>query len=189
MNRFEKAIHECMVPAEELLERTEKPLHQAILRNFIRHVHLEGSGQYDEILGPEMMVDEPVYRINWGQPLVLRGKDEVRGFYESAGRFVMWNSEDRIAVADWGICDELTFNFLTTGTILGEFGIEVDDKDGHYHYTTRQAFIWPYDGQGRLAGEHLYVDSTTTKVEPVDPAEVITPERSAEIHRELLARL
>jgi hypothetical protein len=113
----------------------------------------------------------------------------VLEFYRSAGRFVMWNSEDRLAVADWGICDELTFNFLTTGAILQEFGIEVDGQGAHYHYTTRQAFVWPYDEQARLAGEHLYVDATTTTVEPVDPSEVVTPERSTEIHEELLARL
>lgn len=189
MNTFEKAIAECMNPVTDLLAVTENPRHRRILQNYRRHVHLEGSGHYDEIVAPDMMVEEPVYRINWGKPVVLRGKQEVIEFYRSASRFVMWNSEDRIAVADWGISDELTFHFLTTGKILAEFGVDVDDKDRRYHYTTRQAFIWPYDERGRLVGEHLYVDETSVSVTPVEAADVLTADQAKEIHEGLLRRL
>ncbi|MCL6633183.1 MAG: hypothetical protein K6T63_11185 [Alicyclobacillus herbarius] len=189
MNRFEREIYQCMEPVAKLLEVTENPHHRAILENYRRHVHLEGSGQYELIVAPDMMVDDPVYRINWGKPMVIRGKQAVIDFYRSAGRYVMWNSEDKIAVADWGLCDELTFNFLATGHILKEFGVDVEDKDAYYHYSTRQAFVWPYDDKARLIGEHLYVDETSASVKKVDPSEVITPERAAEIHLELLHRL
>src|SRR5690606_9142629 len=57
VNRFEKALYETMTPTAELLERTTNPLHRAILLNFWRHVHLEGSGQFDKIVAPDMMVD------------------------------------------------------------------------------------------------------------------------------------
>ncbi|MCL6625366.1 hypothetical protein [Alicyclobacillus shizuokensis] len=189
MNRFEQGIYQCTEPVAKLLEVTDNPHHRAILENYRRHIHLEGSGQYELIVAPDMMVDEPVYRINWGVPTVIRGKQGVIEFYRSAARYVMWNSDDRIAVADWGLCDELTFHFLTTGHILEEFGVEVDDKDAYYHYTTRQAFVWPYDEQARLIGEHLYVDGTSAQVHKVDMEEVVTPERAAEIHLELLRRL
>ncbi|MBX6762787.1 MAG: hypothetical protein K6T51_06800 [Rubrobacteraceae bacterium] len=189
MNRFEEEIYRCMDPVARLLEVTENPHHRAILENYRRHVHLEGSGQFEKIVAPDMMVDEPVYRINWGRPTVIRGKQGVIDFYRSAERYVMWNSEDRIAVADWGLCDELTFHFLTTGDILEEFGIEVENREAHYHFTSRQAFVWPYDEQARLIGEHLYVDETSISVEEVDPSEVVSPDRSREIHLELLARL
>ena len=76
MNRFEKALYETMTPTAELLERTSEPLHRAILLNFWRHVHLEGSGRFDEIVAPDMMVDHPVYRVTWGaHPAVIEGKD------------------------------------------------------------------------------------------------------------------
>ena len=76
MNRFEKAVYDCMLPTARLLEETKKPLHRAILLNFWRHVHLEGSGQYDKIIASDMMVDRPVYRVTWGaNPAVLEGKD------------------------------------------------------------------------------------------------------------------
>jgi len=106
MNRFEKALYETMTPTAELLERTTEPLHRAILLNFWRHVHLEGSGRFDEIVAPDMMVDHPVYRVTWGaHPAVIEGKDGVVAFYNSVGNSVLWNSDDRLAVADWGVAD------------------------------------------------------------------------------------
>ncbi len=48
MNRFERAVYDCMKPTAKLLEQTTKPLHRAILLNFWRHVHLEGAGDYEK---------------------------------------------------------------------------------------------------------------------------------------------
>ncbi len=102
MNRFEQAVHDCMIPTANLLDQTVKPLHRAMLFNFWRHVHLEGAGEYGQIVAPDMMVDHPVYRITWGaNPAVIEGKDGVLGFYHSVGEAVLWNSDDRLAVADW----------------------------------------------------------------------------------------
>lgn len=190
MNRFEQAVYDCMNPAAELLEQTTKPLHRAMLLNFWRHVHLEGAGEYETILAPDMTVDEPVYRVTWGaNPAVITGKDGVLAFYTSVGEAVLWNSDDRLAVADWGICDELTFHQIARGADLEAIGYEVDDADALYHAASRQAFIWPYDSRARLAGEHLYEDKTSLTIEEVNPADAITPARVREIHREQLAKL
>jgi hypothetical protein len=102
---------------------------------------------------------------------------------------VLWHSDDRLAVADWGICDEITFHQLARGADLRAVGYEVEDADVLYHVSSRQAFIWPYDGRARLIGENLYEDKTSLEIEEVDPAEAITPARVREIHRELLAKL
>jgi hypothetical protein len=190
MNRFERAVHDCMNPTAELLERTTNPLHRAMLLNFWRHVHLEGAGEYEQLATPDMMVDEPVYRITWGaNPAVIRGKEGVLAFYRSVGEAVLWNSDDRLAVADWGIADELTFHQLARGADLRAIGYEVDDPDALYHTSSRQAFIWPYDDRARLIGENLYEDKTSLEIEEVPPDEAITPARVREIHRELLAQL
>jgi len=190
MNRFEQAVHDCMNPTAELLERTTNPLHRAMLLNFWRHVHLEGSGEYDALTAPDMMVDEPVYRITWGaSPAVIRGTEGVLAFYRSVGEAVLWNSDDRLAVGDWGIADELTFHQLARGADLQAIGYEVDDPDVLYHASSRQAFIWPYDDRARLIGENLYEDETSLEIEEVPPDEAITPARVREIHRELLAQL
>jgi len=190
MNRFERAVYECMEPTRRLVERTTNPLHRAILLNFWRHVHLEGSAQYERILAPDMTVDHPVYRVSWGaNPAVIEGKEGVLAFYNSVGEAVLWNSEDALAVGDWGVADEITFNQLAYGHTLKAIGYDVAKDDGLYHVYSRQAFIWPYDSQARLAGEHLYEDKTSLKIEEVDPSEAITPARVREIHRELLAKL
>ena len=190
MNRFEQAVQDCMLPTAELLEQTTKPLHRAILLNFWRHVHLEGAGEYEQIVAPDMMVDEPVYRVTWGaNPAVITGKDGVVAFYKSVGESVLWHSDDRLAVGDWGISDEITFHQLARGADLKAVGYDVERDDGLYHVSSRQAFIWPYDSRARLVGEHLYEDKTSLAIEEVDPAEAITPARVREIHREQLAKL
>jgi hypothetical protein len=190
VNRFEQAVATCMEPTRALLEQTEKPLHRAILLNFWRHVHLEGSGQYDRIVAEDMMVDVPVYRVTWGaNPAVIEGKDGVLAFYNSVGEAVLWHSDDRIAVGDWGVADEITFHQMARGADLQAIGYDVEQPDRLYHVSSRQAFIWPYDERARLAGEHLYEDKTSLQIEEVDPAEAITPARVREIHREQLGKL
>ena len=190
MNRFEQAVYDCMNPTARLLEQTSKPLHRAILLNFWRHVHLEGAGAYDKILAPDMITDNPVYRVTWGaNPSVIEGKAGVLGFYKSVGEAVLWHSDDRLAVADWGVCDEITFHQLAGGADLTAIGYQVEHADRLYHVSSRQAFIWPYDPRGRLAGEHLYEDKTSLRIEEVPRSDAITPARVREIHREQLSRL
>jgi hypothetical protein len=190
VNRFEKAVYECMGPTAELLDRTTDSLHRAILLNWWRHVHLEGAGQFEAIVAPDMMVDHPVYRVTWGaNPAVIEGKDGVLAFYNSVGEAVLWHSDDRLAVGDWGVADEITFHQLARGADLRAIGYDVEDPDRLYHVSSRQAFIWPYDERARLAGEHLYEDKTSLQIEAVDPSEAITPQRVREIHREQVAKL
>lgn len=190
MNAIEQAVWDCMKPTEALYEATTNPLHKAIVLNFWRHVHLEGAGMFDDIACDEMMVEHPVYRVSWGDnPAVVEGRDGVKAFYNSVGEAVLWHSDDRIAVADWGICDEITFHQLAKGADLQAIGYKVDKSDGLYHVSSRQAFIWPYDDEARLAGEHLYEDKTSLRIEEVDPAMATTPARIREIHKAQLARL
>ena len=101
MNRFEQAVHDCMIPTAKLLDQTTKPLHRAMLLNFWRHVHLEGAGEYGQIVAPDMMVDHPVYRVTWGaSPAVIEGKDGVLGPNRSGGRGSgCWTAPDRSRTA------------------------------------------------------------------------------------------
>ena len=110
-------------------------------------------------------------------------------FYNSVGDVVLWNSDDKIAVADWGVADELTFNLLGLGGIMQAIGYAVPDPHKFYHVQSRQAFIWPYDSHARLAGEHLYEDKTSLTWVEVDEAELTTAARVKEIQKELLDQL
>jgi len=179
-----------MTPTAELVARTTVPRHRAILLNWWRHVLLEGAGEFEKIVAPDMMTDHPVYRVTWGKnPTVIEGKEGVVAFYNSVGDSVLWHSDDRLAVADWGIANEITFHQLAAGRDLQAVGYDVPEADRLYHVASRQAFVWPYDDQARLAGEHLYEDKGSLRFEEVDPAEAITSARVREINRELLAAL
>ena len=189
MNRFEQAVYDCMIPTAKLLEQTTKPLHRAMLLNFWRHVHLEGAGEFEQDRGPG----------HDGRPARVPGHlGRESGGHQGQGRAC---SRSTTASAtrccgtpttawrwrDWGICDEITFHQLAKGSDLRALGYDVAEADRLYHVSSRQAFIWPYDERARLAGEHLYEDKTSLRIEEVDPAEAITPARVREIHREQLA--
>ena len=187
-SKYEQAVYDCMNPTLELYERTENPFHRAILLNFLRHVRLEGAAMFDEITDETMMSDNPVYRVSWGEtPVVVEGRKGVADFYSHIGDIVLWNSGDLLAVADWGIADEMWFHQMSSGTELKKLGHKVAEEDGLYLVSSKQAFIWPYDETARLKGEHLYEDKSTLKIEEIDPADALTPQRVREIHKECLA--
>ena len=102
---------------------------------------------------------------------------------------MLWHSDDCLAVADWGICDEITFHQLARSADLRAIGYEVEDPEPLCHVSSRQAFVWPYDSQARLIGENLYEDKTSLAIEEVSAEEAITAARVREIHREQLTKL
>src|SRR3954467_15914008 len=107
MNRFEQGVYECMNPTAELAERTSEPLHRAMLLNFWRHVHLEGAGDFEKIVAPDMMPAGPVYRVTWGaNPAVITGKDAVVAFYNAVGDSGLWHSDDQGTCGDWRIAGQ-----------------------------------------------------------------------------------
>ncbi len=179
-----------MKPTAKLLAETTKPLHRAILLNFWRHVHLEGAGEYDKILASDMTVDHPRLSRDVGrQPAVIEGKDGVRAFYNAVGEAVLRHSDDRPSGRGLQRCDEITFNQLKNGCGSEGAGVSGRAPRSALSAYSRQAFIWPYDDRARLAGEHLYEDKTSLRIEEVDASEAITPARVREIHREQLAKL
>jgi hypothetical protein len=141
-------------------------------------------------LGPPSVRTVRKVGVTWGaNPAVIEGKDGVLASYNSVGEAVLWHSDDRLAVGDWGVADEITYHQLARGADLRAIGYDVEDSDELYHVSSRQAFIWPDDECAPLAGEHLYEDKTSLQIEAVDPSEAITPQRVPEIHREQLAKL
>ncbi|MEU3342666.1 hypothetical protein [Streptomyces sp. NPDC006668] len=182
-------VRNAVKEPDRLLAETENPRHRAILLNFRRHALLELCGRWQEILQPDMVVDEPFYRVNEnGASLHLRGKEEIGRFYAGmvdARLNVFGPISERIAVADWGLAIESYFGNHMPGWVLAEQGEDIDDPDAFYQLTHYMASFWPYDADARLIGEHIYEDTGSRRIEKLDPADVITPERS----RELLAPL
>jgi hypothetical protein len=169
----------------QLLAETENPRHRRILMNFRRHALFEVAGRWKEILTPEMMVAEPIYRINEpGRSLRLVGLSEIATFYASLadrGLTVFGPIEEVMAVADWGLAIESFFGHHIPGRILAEQGDDIDDLDAFYQVTHYVSSFWPYDENCLLMGEHIYEDGTSRTIEKMDPADVITPARAAEL--------
>lgn len=172
----------CASP-DEMLKTTQDPRHQAMIKNYRRHAMLEIAGRWREILSTDMMVDEPAYRMYYmGQALVLTGRDQVAGFYETfdaSGSTVFGPLEERMAVADWGLALESYFGHHLRGHQLQAMGIEVDDLDGYYQFEHWISSFWPYSQDCRLIGEHIYEDAGSRVLHQIDEADFVTPEKAA----------
>jgi hypothetical protein len=136
---IEQAVFDCMKPTQALYERTDDSLPKAILLNFWRHVHLwrRGALRRDREAGHDGR-SPGLSRELGDKPAVVEGKDGVLAFYNSVGETVLWHSDDRLAVNDWGICDEITFHQLARGAGLKALGYQSREDEGLYHVSSRR---------------------------------------------------
>jgi len=191
MSIYEEAFVGMMDAVDALLAQTDNPAHRAILKNYRRHVLLEVSGRYPQILAPDMMVGHPVYRLTEGpRTLVLDGKQAVRRWYRrlvDSGANVMWATDEQYAVADWGFAAEMTLHHVMPGAVLAAGGTDIDDLAATHLVKQTVAFHWPYEN-GLLIGEHVYQDTASTQIIKLAPPDVITPARAAELLAPVLAQ-
>ncbi|KAL1404851.1 hypothetical protein Q8F55_008462 [Vanrija albida] len=199
LNSYEREFVAMMDDVDVLIDGELSDKHRKILVNYRRHGLLEVSGLYDELLKPNMTIEEPRYRvIEGGKTVVLDGMKAVRGFYETLAALdmlVMWTGRQKMAVHDWGFAGEAEFSQFVPGKMLGDdvFGsIGNDptaapaasskfDPEGWYLVRRTLAFVWHYEDDGRLIGEHVYEDPITKKIEQVDPSVVINGARAAQL--------
>ena len=78
-----------------------------------------------------------------------------------------------------GDTEQTRFDVVISGAGMG--GIY-----GTYRFTLQFAMIWPYDENVRLIGENVSVDLSSARLEPADPADIVTRERAAELVAPLL---
>ncbi|MCU1411101.1 MAG: hypothetical protein JWR04_1808 [Rhodoglobus sp.] len=170
---------------EEYLGRTADPFHRAILKNYFRHLLLEISGYWDQILVPELTVAEPAYRIgDRGDMIVLTGKTEVESFYRETfetDKNVMGALTMNMCVEDFGIVTEARWAEVTTGATVVARGIDADPA-AHYLLTHNIFQMFAYTHDAKLIGERVYDDPASYHYEKLDPADVVTP---ADARREL----
>jgi hypothetical protein len=143
---------------DRLLEVLENPLHRQIIENQRRHVLLEILLRWEEILSPEMTVEEPVYILNVvGDGGYLRGRKAVGDFYHSwslTGQNVVVVENEEMLVGDRGLAKEGFMNQYFRGDSLQKLGFDIDDQDGWYIRKSRMLSFWPYDERARMIGEH-----------------------------------
>jgi hypothetical protein len=165
-------------PAMEAeIARTTNKLHLRILENYRRHAILEVCGMYQDILVPEMIVPNPVYRFHTPKGTrVIEGMADVRAEYqqyEREGTTVIYHTQEHCAVNDDGLYTEYVSHRFFPGKILAAMGDSIDDPDAIYMATLTQSMFWPYDSEARLVEERVY-RGNDRKIRRCDPDEVIT---------------
>jgi hypothetical protein len=208
-------ITKSLDPLQTLLTITTNPRHRYILLAYTRHLYLEMSGRYDEVLADDMIVDIPVYNLNaLGFNTTVSGKDNVRNLYKfwaDTNQCVFYGENLQVAVADnflaltvtahqqvWGgsIVSSKALGILPKGLstdILLEMlklkGAKAE-PDCMYLYSNFEETIWPYDDRGRLMREDVFEPNPkAAQITKMDPADVITTAQAAAILAPLIKPL
>ena len=143
---------------EASVERTVNPFHRAILKNYLRHLLLEISGYWDQILVPELTIDEPVYRIgHLGRTIVLIGHDEVASFYRATcetGKNVMGGLRMNMCVDDFGVVTEARWAEVLTDILArNEQGVTEADPTPITCSRTTSSRCFSYTRTAKLVGD------------------------------------
>lgn len=187
-------ITKTNVAVRELIEVTENPRHRYLLEAYDRHRNLEHAGRFEEIFAHEMTVESPVYRFKMAgrPPMILEGREQVEPLYRfwaETNQSIFYNQSETVAVGDWMVASTMVGYQQTLGSALVAAGVEAEE-DAMYLVRGRVAMIWPYDERGRLVGENVWeYDETEHTLIKLNPAEVLTTARAAELLEPLIKPL
>lgn len=172
-------VRDIVAEPRKTLAATTSRRQRTMLRNFMLHGLLEVAGRWQEILAPELMVDEPHYRIfESGAQHVLDGVEQVGSFYAQltgAGLNVFGSLGETVFVSDWGLALESLMGSHLTGEQAIAVGLPDADPDGYYQLTRYISSFWPYTEDCRLIGEHIYENSGSRRFERVPPSRFVSP--------------
>jgi hypothetical protein len=208
-------ITKSLEPIDTLLANTTNPRHRYLLQAYTRHLYLEMSGRYDEVLADDMMVENPVYNLHaLGFNTTITGKDNVRNLYKfwaETNQSVFYGENVQAAVADnfvaltvlahqqvWGgsILSSKALGLLPKGLsadllvdMLKIKGMKAE-PDCMYLYTNFEETIWPYDDRGRLVREDvLEPDPAAAQITKLAPGEELTTAQAAALLAPLIKPL
>ncbi|MEA2440509.1 MAG: hypothetical protein QOH76_1933 [Thermoleophilaceae bacterium] len=179
-------IREQNRAVERALEATENPRHRYLLESYLRHRYLESAGRYEEILEPELTVDDPVYRFAlFGRPSFrLEGREQVATLYRhwtETDQCVFYVEDEIVAVGDHMIVGRGISYQQTLGSELAAAGVDADES-AMYLTKSQIAMIWPYDDRCRLLGEDVWeFDDSQRDYVKLDPADVLTAEQAGRL--------
>ena len=102
---------------------------------------------------------------------------------------IFYVEDETVAVGDWMVVSTMVGYQQTLGSVLVAGGVEADE-DAMYLLRGRVAMIWPYDERCRLVGENVWeYDETEHDLIKLDPDDVLTTERAAELLEPLIEPL
>lgn len=188
----------------DLLGRTENTRHRFLLMAYDRHRNLEMAGRYEELLAPDMMVEEPIYHIHaHGLRVKLRGQEKIKDMYRvwaATNESVFYTENEEVAVSDHCITSMATgYHQVTARSLLedkilsylpafiAEFLLDVafgrqnftDDRSAMYLYKSTLYMIWSYNDRGRLIGENIWEpEPRKSEIIKLAPADVLTTQEA-----------
>ena len=174
------------VAVEKVLDHTTNPRHRYLLQAYLRHRYLESAGRWEEILDPQLTVDNPHYRFNVSgqEPFTLDGKDQVGmlyGHWTNTDQCIFYVSDEDVAVGDHMVIGRGIGYQQTLGSELAAAGLDVD-HEAMYLKKSQIMMLWPYDDQCRLIGEDVWeFDTAEAGLFKLDPADVLTAEQSRKL--------
>lgn len=174
------------VAVEKVLAATDDPRHRYLLQSYLRHRYLESAGRWEEILDPDLTVDEPFYRFQLAgrDPFTLQGKDQVGmlyGHWTDTDQCVFYVEDEQVAVGDHMVVGRGIGYQQTLGGELAGAGPDVD-PERMYLKKSQIMMLWPYDDRCRLLGEDVWeFDTAEAEVFELDPADVLTAEQAGEL--------
>ena len=198
-------ITKSLLPVEQLAAATASPRQRYLLLAFLRHLYLEMSGRYDDVLSDDMMVENPVYNLHaLGFNTTITGKENVRSLYKfwaDTNQTVFYGENVQAAVADgyialtvqahqqvWGgsILSSKALALLPKGLsselllkLLSAKGMTAEPNQ-MYLYSNFEESIWPYDDRGRLLREDVLEPlPQNAQITKLDPADVLTTAQAA----------
>jgi len=191
---MKKDIRLLTKAADQLLLTTTNPRHRQILTNYRRHAMFEVSGRYQEILAPDMTVEDPEYWLyQGGAALHFKGMKKLEALYASlvkSNSTVMMLEDEQLWVNDTGFTSRSNFHIYMPGIFALQMGADVgqvEDLDAIYIHTSDRVMIWPYAEDGRMIGESIWVGGGSFRKCPAD--EVITMEECNDLLSPLLDRV
>src|SRR6516164_8350760 len=199
----------------DLLDRTENPRHRFLLMAYDRHRNLEMAGRYEEVLAPDMMVEEPVYYIHaHGLRVKLQGQEKIKDLYRvwaATNESVFYVESEEVAVSDHCISSmavgyhQVTRRSLLENRVLSflppfisEFLLYLafgrqnfhEDRSSMYLYKSTLYMAWPYDDRGRLIGENIWEpEPRKAEITKLAPADVLTTQEAGRLLTPLIKPL
>jgi hypothetical protein len=188
----------------DLLDRTENPRHRFLLMAYERHRNLEMAGRYEELIAPDMMVEEPVYHLHaHGLRIKLQGQEKIKDLYRvwaATNQSVFYTEKEEVAVSDHcissmavgyhqvtarSLLEDKVLSYLPT--FIAEFLLDLAfgrqnfnvDKSAMCLYKSTLHMIWPYDDRGRLIGEKIWEpEPRKAEIIKLAPEEVLTTQEA-----------
>jgi len=183
---------EWFAKLQQQIDACVVPRHKAILTTYLLHAGYELVGESERLFMPDMMIEEPYYRIfGLGETALreYRGKPAIKKrFYDDLNQAIVLVYDETTAVADWGLAMFATVATMMRGEQLAATGAPVDDVGATYIAEYFCAERWPFDERARLIAEEVF-QIGDVKISKVAPEDVMTvEERNAAVRKFLPAK-